>query len=406
MRGKDGEYCWFLSRALPIRNDAGEIIRWFGTNTDVTEQRILAEAAQVLSSSLDYDDVLAHVARLAVPALADACAIDVVDDHGALRRIASAGTDQHPLDADCDRAVADAIASGEPVLLPSREEPSCAVVPLVARGRVQGAITLQLGAPRRYRQADVDVAIELGRRAGHALDNARLYRQAQDASKLRDEVLAIVSHDLRTPLSSIDLSTTMLLDRHGDDLRSRKQLGLVRRSIDRMNHLIRDLLDMASIEAGKLSLELRREDVQPMLDEIIDLHEPLAADKGIRIMRSYEVDGVHVTCDRERIAQVLGNLLGNAKKYCSSGDVIMVSARRTGADLLIVVEDSGPGIAPGDLPHVFELFWSSSAHPQHGAGLGLYISMGLVQAHGGRISAESAPGRGARFTVTLPIAES
>src|SRR6185437_12191460 len=127
------------------------------------------------------------------------------------------------------------------------------------------------------------------------------------------------------------------------------------------------------------------------------------ADKVIRIMRSYELDGADVICDRERIAQVLGNLLGNAKKYCAPGDVIMVSARRAGADVAIVVEDSGPGIAPGDLPHVFELFWSSTDHPQHGAGLGLYISKGLIEAHGGRITAESAPGRGARFTVTLPI---
>jgi signal transduction histidine kinase len=217
-------------------------------------------------------------------------------------------------------------------------------------------------------------------------------------------VLAIVSHDLRNPLGAIDLAATLLMQRHGLDARDRKHLETIRRSTDRMEHLIRDLLDMASINVGRFSISPLRTDAGELIDEAVDIHEPVAAERGITILRDCEVHAVEVSADRDRMIQVFGNLLGNAIKFCSPGDVIMVRSVRAGDSVRFSVADTGPGITHEDLPHIFEPYWSGRSGKKKGAGLGLFIAEAIVEAHGGAIAVKSETGKGATFEVTLPIA--
>ncbi len=277
--------------------------------------------------------------------------------------------------------------------------------PLIARGRTLGAITLLTDeSGRRYQPSDVEVVKELGRRAGMAVDNARLYEESQQARRTREEVLAIVSHDLRSPLGAIDLGATNLLHEYGAVPRSRKQLEVIRRSADRMAHLINDLLDMATIEANGLSLNLGPHDAAALLDAVVDVHAPLAKERGIEIIRDGELAGMSLWCDRDRVEQVFANLLENAKKYCRPGDVIFVRGADAGGAVQFSVTDTGPGIAPEELPHLFQPYWvGKRPSVRKGTGLGLYICKGIVEAHGGELWVESKVGDGARFAFTLPI---
>jgi signal transduction histidine kinase len=281
---------------------------------------------------------------------------------------------------------------------------SAIIVPLTARGRVQGAITLLMSDSQRvYQQSDLEVAVELGRRAGIAVDNARLYREAQEAVRLREDVLAVVSHDLRNPLGAIDLSASMLLQKN-HDARARKQLEIIRRSASRMEHLITDLLDVASIQAGRLALDKTPNDADKLVAEVVDMHASLAAEKQILLTARTSLHGVAIQCDRERIGQVFGNLLSNAIKFCRPGDRIEITGSSDGARATFAVRDTGPGISADALPHLFEPYWSAKQHAKQGTGLGLYICKGIVEAHGGTITVASAPDAGATFTVTLPLA--
>jgi signal transduction histidine kinase len=235
-------------------------------------------------------------------------------------------------------------------------------------------------------------------------EHARVLREAREAVRVREDVLAVVSHDLRNPLGAIDLSAAMLLQRVECDARSQKQLETIRRSAQRMEHMINDLLDMASIQAGHLALERKPEDARALLDDVLDIHTPLATERGIAIERSCDLTGILLDCDRDRVAQVFGNLTGNALKFCRRGDKITIDAAVDGKFVRFSFRDSGPGIAAQDLPHLFEPYYSARRHAKQGTGLGLFICKGIVDAHGGTIRADNAPGAGAQFTLTLPMA--
>ena len=201
----------------------------------------------------------------------------------------------------------------------------------------------------------------------------------------------------------LDLAATML-HRQGDtDPGARRYLEALRRSVDRMEHLIDDLLDMASINAGRLSLQPMQLDASEMLDEAVDLLEPLANERGITIIRSYDVRGVPLHADRDRLIQVFGNVLGNAIKFCKPGDIVTVRGVRAGDHVRFSIADTGPGIPRAELAHIFEPYWSGRAGKKTGSGLGLFITNAIVEAHGGKIEVESEEGRGAMFHVTLPV---
>jgi PAS domain S-box-containing protein len=231
----------------------------------------------------------------------------------------------------------------------------------------------------------------------------RMEEELRVAVTMRDDLLAVVSHDLRNPLSTVQLSATLLMSLLTSDERARRHVEMIVRSCARMENLIDDLLDMVRIRAGRFELELRRELVDDIVNEALDLQAPLAAEKGITLARCCEVAGIEILCERNRIAQVFGNLIGNAVKFCRAGDTITVTGMREGDFVQFCVEDTGPGIAPDALPKLFEPYWSGPQHGADGAGLGLYIVRGIVESHRGRVWAESAPGCGARFHFTLPI---
>jgi PAS domain S-box-containing protein len=432
IRGRDGYFRWFLSRAAPIRDERGRIERWFGTNTDVTARRFLDDATKLVTRSLDYRATLDELAHRVVPDLADWCIVDLVEN-GVLRHVAIVHRDEHKLELARSFASAtpaedsgDVLRTGQPRMvsqisddmlvarardaehlrmLRELEFRSWIGAPLIARGNAIGVLHLIMSdSGRQYRKQDLEVATELGQRAGTAVDNARLYRDAQAAVRVRDDVLAIVSHDLRNPLAAIDLGATLLLQHHGQDPRSRRHLDTIRRAAERMTHLIEDLLDMASINAGKLAITPAEVDAGQLLGEIADLHEPIAGERGITLVRELELQGALLFVDRNRIAQVFSNLLGNAIKFCQPGDTITLRGQRIADGVRIAVADTGPGIAVADLPHIFEPYWSGRAGMKAGTGLGLFITRAIVEAHGGRIEAASEPGRGATFTVTLPQA--
>ncbi len=431
LRDKHGRYRWFLSRAVPIRDERGAVVRWFGTHTDVTEQRFMTDATMILSSQLDYRATLEKIAKLAVPEVADLCTVDLVEGK-TITRVATAAADpaklaqsrDHVSDPNAPRGVAAVIRTGTPEFVPdlpadvSEAEhfqseqleimrqlgvKSALVVPLVARDRILGAISFVLAeSDRRYTVRDLELACELGRRAGLAVDNARLYEDSQRETRMREEILAIVSHDLKNPLGAIHLAATMLLEQ--PDPRYRKHLETIYRATNRMDHLISDLLDMAGIQAGKLALVRKPEEADPLVREILDLHEPMMIEKGLQLLRQCELPGVTLLCDRDRVIQVFGNLLGNAIKFCSSGDRITVSARDEGTYTHFTISDTGPGIPDVDLPHIFEPYWSGKRHVKKGTGLGLFITKGIIQAHQGTIWVESTSGSGTTFHFTLPRA--
>ncbi len=437
LRGGDGHYRWFLSRAHPIRDASGRIERWVGTNTDVTAQRFLDDATRILNSTLDVADALEGIAQLAVPDLADWCIVDVLE-RGQLQRVAMVrgGRSPHaaarelahrlPLALERAGGVGQILRSGTAIVVPEATDPTMAAhawaaehlqplrelgftswigAPLVARGATIGVLHLVMcDSNRRYREPDVEVAVELGRRAGVAVDHARLYSEAQTAVRVRDDVLAVVSHDLRSPLQTMGLGATMLDQQCSADPAARRYLETIRRSVDRMEHLINDLLDMASINAGRLAIKPARVAADLLLGEIVDMYEPLAAERGIRVVRDHQIAGVALQVDRDRIAQALGNLLGNAIKFCRPGDVITVRGQRTGDSIQLTIADTGPGIARHELPHLFEAYWSGRSGTQKGAGLGLFITKAIIEAHHGRIAASSPDGAGATFVVTLPVA--
>ena len=224
----------------------------------------------------------------------------------------------------------------------------------------------------------------------------------EDALRQRDELLAVASHDLRNPLGAIDLAAQMLELAHADPA-SQRQLQIIRRATKRMEHLLRDLTDISSIHSGRFVIDKKLEDATQLVCEIVESHEPLAREKGIVFTKKLALDGVKLACDRDRVAQVLSNLLGNAIKFCRLGDRITVTADTTARGLTIRVEDTGPGIPDDELSQVFEAYWTTKRrHEKKGTGLGLYIAKGIVDAHGGSIQVTSTPGDATRFTVALP----
>jgi signal transduction histidine kinase len=374
----------------------------------------LADASATLFSSLEYEKTIAAVVRAGVPPFADMCFLDQVGEDGRLHRIAiefaDAGKQRgvdgaRPLEASFDSKIpqTEALRTGQSVLL--TDDPSMMSVPLIARGRGLGVLTFVAAeSGRRYSASDLALAEEIGRRAAIAIDNAQLYEQAQSAIRARQDVLAIVSHDLKNPLGAILMTVERLTEESPtDDPAARKRgIHLIQRSAERMNRLIADLLDVASIEAGHLAVEMKPHPVGPLIGEAVELHRARAAQKQLQLEGVLPDTELEVDCDRGRVLQVFGNLIGNAIKFTPNGGSIKVCAEPCGEETLFFVADSGAGIKPDELSHVFDRFWQARSVARVGTGLGLTIAKGLVEAQGGRIWAESTVGQGATFFFTIP----
>ena len=223
---------------------------------------------------------------------------------------------------------------------------------------------------------------------------------------MREEILAVVSHDLRTPLTAIKMASSALTGGVSGPItpeRAQKHAGVIRRASDRMERLIGDLLDMAGIQAGNLSIERTRCEVAPLVSELVESLQPLAAAKRTSVVSDETELGLEVDCDRFRILQVLSNLVGNAIKFTPEGGTVRVAARARGDEVCFSVADTGLGISDEYLPHIFEPYWKGGASSK-GTGLGLYIAKGIVEGHRGKIWVESKVGGGTTFFFTLPSA--
>jgi signal transduction histidine kinase len=234
---------------------------------------------------------------------------------------------------------------------------------------------------------------------------ARALKKARAAVRTRDEVLAIVSHDLRNPVSVISMSASILEMPIPEDQKARS-LAAIKRSAATMNRLIADLLDASALESGKFSVEPAPLAIGPVLEEACEQFSADAREKRQHLDCHASGELPLVSADRERVLQVLSNLIGNAIKFTPDGGRITLTAECQDAEneVLVSVRDTGAGIEPADLPNIFESFWRTSRNRRGGAGLGLAISKGIVEAHGGRIDAESRPGHGSTFSFTLPVA--
>jgi signal transduction histidine kinase/CheY-like chemotaxis protein len=281
-------------------------------------------------------------------------------------------------------------------------------VPIRGRGRAIGAITLgAAGSGRRFASADLRVAEDLAVRVSVAVENARLYHDAQEANRAKDQFLATVSHELRTPLTAILGWTRMLRSPQLDEDRRRRGLETIERSARAQTQLIEDLLDISRIISGKMRLEPRPIDPADPIEAAFEAVLPAAEAKNVRMTRVLATNAGPIVADPDRLQQVVWNLLTNAVKFTPKGGSVKVHLRRDESSAEITVSDTGQGIPTAFLRHVFELFRQADAEftRKHGGlGIGLAITRHLVELHGGTIAVHSeGEGHGATFTVRLPL---
>jgi PAS domain S-box-containing protein len=455
VRRPDGSYTWTAARAAPVLNEDGSIREWVGTNTDITEkkrveyqQRFLVNATAALAESLQVEVTLDKAAQVAVNNIADCCSITLLDDKtGRPRKVLLAHRNEawaKQLRALAETLLGDAevmvgasrvLRTGEPQLLPRFEEThlqalvaghpafadllrqlsprSLLALPMrVAGGRIVGAITLITTeeSRRSYGPADLVLAEEFARRCALAVENAHLFQQAQEAIQVRDEFLSIASHELKTPLTPLQLQIHTLerkLHEYAKDEQKGwlvQRLGTIRRQSDRLNRLISALLDLSRIVGGRLQLEPERLDMAGLIQQVVTDFKDQGELTRARSEVSLQLDGAIVgRWDRIRLEQVITNLLSNALKY-GSGQPVTISASLIDGAAQFSVEDRGIGIAPQDQERIFGRFERAvSVRHYGGLGLGLFIVWQIVQAMGGTVRVVSALGQGAKFTVQLPL---
>lgn len=372
----------------------------------------LSSASRRLADSLEYDATLTTVAQLGLPFLGEWCAVDLVGEDLCAIRVATAHAE--PLKESsalkAPGGIAEALRTRRPLVLELSGElglRSGLAVPLVARGRTMGALTFASVRPDRYGAEDVKLAEDLAWRAALAVDNARLYRESQEAILARDEFLSIASHELRTPITALRLGLQRLfrLARGGAEPPWKTvaaSLEGIERQGRRLTLLIDGLLDVARLQSHRIQLDLEEVDLSEVVRDVVAqlegvlsrTHTPLTVRADTPVVGHW---------DRLRLEQVVTNLLDNAIKY-GAKSLIEVTVAVEGDSALLTVKDGGIGIPPERLPFIFGRFERAvSSRNYGGLGLGLYIVRQIVELHGGSIQAESAPGQGSTFTVRLPL---
>jgi signal transduction histidine kinase len=400
-------------------------------------QQVLAEAGAALAASLDYQETLATVAHLVVRDFADWCLVEVIDEDEQIRRRkvvardpskadlcailehltidrerphllrAVFGTKQSLLIEHVTSEHLESAAQGREHLQALRavNPTSVMAVPLLKHGRLLGILAFVSSTEsRRYGRSDLRLAEALAERAAIAIENARLYRASVHATQLRDQVLGVVAHDLRNPLSTI-LMQASVVKRHGPEpeRRSQKPMEVIKRAVGHMNRLIQDLLDVALMESGPLIIDRAQLSAGGLIVEAVEMQRPLASSSSLELRVEAEPDVPDVLGDRDRLLQVFENLVGNAIKFTKAGGRITVGAATRDDAVVFWVADTGRGISSENLPRVFDRFWQATRSGRQGAGLGLSITKGIIEAHGGRIWVESAAGIGSTFFFTIPI---
>lgn len=387
----------------------------------------LAAAGQELAASLDYQQTIATLARVIVPNLAEMCVIDSAEQDSTIRRVAVVHRNPEDearfasyvgaLQSNVPEALVRIMQSGDPALVGASsalyeyltgehdgEGRTMILMPLVSRGQSIGIAAAISAVGKPLTRHDLPLFAELARRASLAIDNARLYLESQQAVRAREEVLAIVSHDLRNPLSAVTLGGGLLKMSESLADEDREQVETIEASAKRMSRLIEDLLDVTRLDGGKrLPIEPATVSPTELLHEAEELFRAQAAVAEVTMAYDVDPEMPPVRADRHRVMQVLSNLIGNSMKFTPAGGRISMRAKLVGEEVLFSTSDTGPGIPREHLSDIFSPYWQAKRAERLGAGLGLPIAKGIVEAHGGRIWVESEPGRGTDFYFTLPV---
>jgi PAS domain S-box-containing protein len=461
LRSRQGVEIPIDDSGAPIRAPDGKVAGVVLVFRDATAERqarvqreFLARAGEALVASLDDAATLATVARLAVPTLADWCAIDLVEPGGtSSRQVAVAHVDprkirlarelgeRYPPDPGATTGVPEVVRTGKSELYPMIPRElleraaqdsdharmirelnleSGMVVPLRGRGRTLGAITfVYADSGRHYTEDDLSFAEDFARRAALAIENALALKEAEAgrlreqalrseaelANRAKDQFLATVSHELRTPLTAI-AGWVSLLRRRSPPPEVDRGLAVIERNARLQTKLIDDVLDISRIISGKLVLSVGTVKMQDIASAAIETVTPAATAKGIAIVNELPAEPIELSGDADRLQQVIWNLLANAVKFTPKGGRVTVRGGRQGSDVWVTVKDTGEGVRRALLPVLFEPFRQADASTTRhhgGLGLGLAIVRQIVLAHGGTVSADSeGEGRGATFTVRLP----
>jgi PAS domain S-box-containing protein len=459
---RSGPWRWSTIQAHPIVDAAGKVIQVVSVFRDVTtdreadeRRRFLLKAADELNSSLDYERTLAAIARLAVPVLADWCGVDIVED-GRIKRLATAHVDpnklaaavaieqRYPPDPSSSTGVHEIVRTGLPQLIPEipRELITAAAVdeehlrlidalelrsfmgvPLAIGGKVLGAITFVMAESHRtYGETDLEFARALADRAAIAVENARLFREvesarasisdqliveerrrrgAEDQARFAETFVGMLGHDLRNPLNAI-VMTTRLLRRIAKAPNEVTAVERVSSSAQRMSNMVGQLLDLTrSRLAGGITIDKARIDLCTVVSEVVD--ELRRAYPG-RVVDWTGGAGVHARADRDRLAQVVSNLVGNALEHGAADRPVTVTMRTVGTEVMLTVHNEGPPISTERLAGLFEPFVERVVRSERskGLGLGLFITDQIIRAHGGRVEVASTAERGTAFSVFLP----
>lgn len=399
-------------------------------------QEFRATAGERLAASYDSGEVLDHIVELAVPTLADGCILENCVDGGyragavahsdplvekTLRRITTSAARQspanHPLSEvlrtrasvliQTGAAASIAQASRNPSYIDGIRamNPQAALfLPLVARGQLIGVLSL-FRSTREFDRDDRGFADDLGRLAALALDNSRLLDAVRGSLRAQEEMVGVVSHDLRNPVAAIRMLSGALL-RGSDNTApaSKESLALIAEAADQMNALIGDLLDVTRLEAGMLAIAPEAVDASVLLNEALRTLQPLVDQKRIELAIRIGANLPKVVADIERIQQALSNLIGNAIKFTPTGGKVVIEALADSDKVTVSIADTGIGISEEDLPRVFDRYWQSTRTNRQGAGLGLAIAKGIIESHGGNLWLESRIGKGTVAQFSLPVA--
>jgi PAS domain S-box-containing protein len=458
-----GNYRWFLGRAMPVCDAHGNVVKWFGTCTDIHDQkqaennlRLLTEVSTVLAGSLEYVQTLEQVAALCVTHIPnlDFCTVDLLDEtEQIIERVAAASSDptsalligqpdyNYPVTADDRHPVARVLATGQPYIEADISDEirqysedivpdgfysfrdlnlRCMVaMPFTVRGKTIGVLALSSNqASQCFDNDDVQLVGEIARRVASAVDNARLYASTQknletqkELDTLKDLFVSIASHELRTPLTAIRGYSQMLQKGVQAQPVNAEKLERYADSIlqqtSRMNNMIAQLLDFSRLQNRNFELHYGDEtDLAELVGRVVEQHRMLTKSHTFRLCLGEKP--LMATVDEERLEQVLNNLVSNAAKYSPNGTNVVVTLERAANrdEALIAVKDEGFGISAEHQAHIFERFYRAKTEDTSsvkGLGLGLYITHEIVNAHGGQMWIESEPGKGSTFYVAVPL---
>ncbi len=437
---------WIYGKAQVFFDHNKKPMRVVGINFDVTQRKqaiinslFLSETSKILSSSLNYETTLQNIASLAVPQIADWCAIEMLDEEGKLQQIAVTHKDpekiiwarklrkDYPTNLQSDVGIAKILKTGKSELYPFINEDmversakdkkhlrmlkqigmtSVIMSPLLSEKKAVGVITfISSEAKRRFTKEDLLVADELAIRASLAIDNAKLYKKAQEAISLRDDFISVASHELKTPLTSVKIFTQVLLKhaKKTSDEKSINSLEKMDKQIDKLTDLIYNLLNISKIQSGRLEFGKKSFVFDDMITDVIDVMQHMTV--AHKIIRKGKVN-CKLYGDEDRLSQVLSNLISNAIKYSPKADNVIISVAARTNHIKVSVQDFGIGMNKDHLDKVFDRFYRVSSNEDKtfpGLGIGLYISKEIINRHNGKLWVESTEGVGSTFHFTIPL---